>query len=134
MQLGTSNLQYKLFYFSASHYEVRFAGQIQDLEDSWSGAGQVDEDMIHEGSLDPLDSGEAMSITLRLLDYPTTVFFAVKAIDKVNNTSPISNIASLLQESGLSGGAIAGIVIGTLLAIFLVVVAAYLVIQRRKSS
>ena len=64
-----------------------------------------------------------------------TVKFAVKAEDEAGNVSPISNVAAvvIVEESGtsgLSGGEIAGIVIGSVLGAFLLVVTLYFVVTK----
>ena len=92
-----------------------------DLSDSKQSLATVDANVRFEVSV----SAKAIGA-----DKGNEVKFAVKAQDESGNLSPISNVVKVVVEAdrnGLSGGDIAGIVIGSILGVFLLVVTIYFV-------
>ncbi len=83
--------------------------------------------------LSPAEANAGVSFSLSVSDLKgadkgQTVHFAMVARDEANNTSPISNVARVVivqHSEGLRGGDIAGIIIGSVLAIFLLMVTIY---------
>ncbi len=108
--------------------------------ESWENATALDEADIVDGSLEPLEAGSPMNFTLSkgMFEIDKNYFMAIMAYDEKNQTSRVSNVARFRQVTppeadGLTGGAIAGIVIGCLLAAFLVVVVGYFIVKRHKA-
>ena len=52
---------------------------------------------VYQGSLEPLEAGNVQTVTfyLPLANINTTYYFALRAYDDANKTSPTSNVASI---------------------------------------
>ena len=107
-------------------------------EETWQYAREVvDGDLTSEQSLATVNASLGFEVTVRAeaigAGKGDTVRLAVKAEDEAGNLSPISNAVRVVVEadggsrSGLSGGDIAGIVIGSVLGVFLLMVTVYFV-------
>lgn len=123
----------------ASSYELRYNNNLTTLYENWDNATVVNENNTVSGSLEPEESGVTMTVGLNRTDFEKIgvhYYFAVIAFDHVDQPSPRSNIGRLYfpppeEESGLSGGAIAGIVIGVLLVGFIVFAVVYLFVKSK---
>ena len=73
-----------------------------------------------------MEAGQQMSFTLRSKDFEDSTFFAIRATDERQRYGDLSNVVEV-TKTGLTGGAIAGIVIGCILAGFVVFVVGFLV-------
>ena len=126
--------------FTASEYDIRYT--ISDMpltNENFVNATKVTAEMLYQSdSLDPINATDAVSLELgvnyisgaRKGDYVT---FAIRAIDGANNTAAISNLARVLivaDDTSLTGGEIAGIVIGSILAAFVLLATVYFVVTR----
>ena len=103
-------------------------------EETWQYAREVvDGDLTSEQSLATVNASLSFEVTISAeaigAGKGDTVRLAVKAEDEAGNLSPISNAVRVVVEgrSGLSGGDIAGIVIGSVLGVFLLMVTVYFV-------
>ena len=134
-QQGDSNSN-----IAASSYHIRYYRE-QDVplsEETWQYAPEVgDGDLTSEQSLATVNASLRFEVTVSAeaigAGKGDTVRLAVKAEDEAGNLSPISNAVRVVVEadggsrSGLSGGDIAGIVIGSVLGVFLLMVTVYFV-------
>ena len=98
--------------------------------ESWYSNQAIGPTNLTEGTLDPVEGGMNVSIHLKaeLFDYDKVYYIAMKAYDEKNVQSPLSNIVRVeieSDDSGLSGGAIAGIVIGSIFGGIVLVLGAY---------
>ena len=123
-------------------YEIRYSTSFFDVTETNFNRGNstlVTEEIITDGSLEPLEAGLKQNVTFVMLKeaLDTTFFIALRAVDKANKNSEVSNVASvqisIVPEDGLSGGAIAGIVIGVLAVVALSVVVAFMIIRKKKT-
>ena len=140
-------------FFPATLYDLRYANDLDLLRNDswWNGdfnvtdniiAGKVLNESLSSGSLDPLEAGELVNISIARSDLPLDAqfVFAMRAFDENDLSSPTSNWARVFNtyidegDSGLSGGAIAGIVIGVLLAICIIAVVGYLIVKKMKQD
>ena len=124
----------------AAHiYHIRYSRE-QDValsEETWQYALEVEDgDLTSEQSLATVNASLRFEVTISAeaigAGKGDTVRLAVKAEDEAGNLSPISNAVRVVVEadgsrSGLSGGDIAGIVIGSVLGVFLLMVTVYFV-------
>ena len=133
----------KIRHLAASMYHIRYAREQDDAydlsEESWSYAAEVTDGDLSGGdeqSLATIDANVRFEVALSAnaigaAGEGEAVKFAVKAEDEAGNASPISNVVKVLVEAdrnnGLSGGDIAGIVIGSILGVFLLMVTVYFV-------
>lgn len=127
-------------------YEIRYSTSFFDVTEANFTVGNsalVTEDVVAGGSLQPLEAGSKQNVTFVMekeaLD--TTFFIALRAIDKAKKNSDVSNVASVRislipdnPEDGLSGGAIAGIVIGVLAAVVLIAAVAAFQIKKKRAG
>ena len=72
----------------ASEYDVRYSTSIIAIEADWNEATQA------QGEPQPQSFGSEENFTIENLEFNTTYYFALKAIDKVGNYSGLSNSAS----------------------------------------
>ena len=98
--------------------------------ESWYSNQAIWPTNLTEGTLDPVEGGMDVSIHLKteLFDYDKVYYIAMKAYDEKNVQSPLSNIVRVeidSDDSGLSSGAIAGIVIGSIFGGIVLVLGAY---------
>ncbi|GCB80810.1 hypothetical protein scyTo_0022407, partial [Scyliorhinus torazame] len=79
---------------AASRYEMRMSASLRQLRDSFSNAALVN---LTNMRPQPFGSREAVSIILQDtgLQNRTNIYFAVRAYDKINQSSKISNIAKV---------------------------------------
>ncbi|MFH0774027.1 MAG: fibronectin type III domain-containing protein [bacterium] len=81
----------------ANSYDIRYAtSTINDT--NWANATQVQNEPI------PAIAGTSQNLTISGLQINTSYYFAIKAIDEVNNTSPLSNIASCKTQAPINIG------------------------------
>ena len=123
---------------TAKSYDVRFSQNASDLNAAFDDATAVTPDLFDNSTLDyltPIEAGLEVKVILArnetLFPTDTTVFFAVRSKDESGNVSPLSNVARFVfstwipdpgnppKDGALSGGEIAGIVIGTMAGIAL---------------
>ena len=135
----------KFLFSSAASYDIRFTGNLTDFYDgtNWFDLDAVDITDVISGSLRPVESGKLVSfeISRSRFNESTVYYLAMKSYDASYKASELSNPVQLStifeanepdEESGLSGGAIAGIVIGCLLFVLIIVVAGFLLKKRMK--
>jgi hypothetical protein len=128
------------FTYPAASYDIRYTTNLTLSESTFNDAIRLNnsevlaDDDDTSVNLDPVEANMHFSVRLSVRELKTEegqyVKFAMKAIDAANNTSPISNVARVLliaDETGLNGGEIAGIVIGSVLAVFLLIVTIYFI-------
>ena len=129
---------------TASRYELKFTDNFTNLinESYWDNCTDIVPENIIYGSLYPLPAGENVYLNLdpKIFQADLVYYLGMKAIDKKDNASPLSNIIQILvtapfnpdtgEDSGLSGGALAGIIIGCLTIGFALAVIGYFVYQR----
>ena len=123
-------------------YHIRYSRE-QDVpfdmsEETWQFAIEVTDGDLSGGdeqSLATIDANVRFEVAISAKAIGAgkgdDVKFAVKAEDEAGNLSPISNVVKVIVEAdrnnGLSGGDIAGIVIGSILGVFLLMVTVYFV-------
>ena len=95
----------------------------------------INENDLISGSLDPIEPGVVFEVQLNksIFAEDLTYYFGVKAYDKINQYGDLSNNATLLiasEDTGLSGGALAGIVIGSVLGGFFLVIGGYMLYRK----
>ena len=129
---------------TASRYELKFSNNFTMLtnEAFWGELTDIKPENIIHGSLSPLPTGEEVYLILDPMVFPegTVYHLAMKAFDEEENSSQLSNIIQILvtapfdpntdEDSGLSGGALAGIIIGCLTIGFALAVIGYFVYQK----
>ena len=129
---------------TASRYELKFTDNFTNLIDEsyWDNCTDIVPENIIYGSLYPLPAGENVYLNLdpKIFQADLVYYLGMKAIDKKDNASPLSNIIQILvtapfnpntdEDSGLSGGALAGIIIGCLTIGFALAVIGYFVYQK----
>ena len=109
-------------------------------ETAWTELSTISSEDVVSGNFTPIESGEIVKfeISRNLFEADQVYYLAMRALDQGNLTSRTSNPYQLNtfpieeDDTSLSGGAIAGIVIGVLLAVLMVAVVAYLVVKKRK--
>ena len=119
------------FPISVSGFEIRFSNSSEGLTSNWDDSSLINNNDIISGSLDPIEPGMEFEVQLNksIFVEDLTYYFGVKAFDKIKQFGELSNNATLFIESedtGLSGGALAGIVIGSVLGGFLLVLGGYM--------
>ena len=129
-----------LDYGNATLYDIRFSTDFKELTNAtlWANLTVIDENnVINNETLVPIEAGEEVLIRVKpeTFEMDQIYYLAMKAVDKSDNISPLSNIAQVFrrtpdEDSGLSGGAIAGIVIGSALGAFLFVMLGYFAYKR----
>ena len=84
----------QLFYL-ASRYEIRYAEEKSSLIDSWYSNKAIENTDLAEGTLDPVDGGNSVSVHPKpeLFMSDKVYYIAMKAYDERNAQSPLSNIA-----------------------------------------
>ena len=135
---------------TASRYELKFTENFNHLtnESYWDNSllswdiFDIEQENIIYGSLSPLPSGEKIYLIIdpEIFQVDLVYYLGMKSIDKKDNVSPLSNIIQILvtapfnpdteEDSGLSGGALAGIIIGCLTIGFALAVIGYFVYQK----
>ena len=113
-----------------SRFELRFSEDYETIKTNWTGATIIDEDELIDGTLNPVDPGTVVEVQLNetVFEKDTTYYFAIKAFDEIDQASNLSNNATLfieLEDTGLSGGALAGIVLGSMVGGFFLVIGGY---------
>ena len=114
-----------------SGFEIRFSNTSEGLTSKWEDSSLINDNDLISGSLEPIEPLTIFEIQLNksLFVEDLTYYFGVKAYDKINQFGELSNNATLYIESedtGLSGGALAGIVIGSVIGGFLLVLGGYM--------
>ena len=126
-------------------YEIRYAKKETAFSAATAEDTEVlDASLLTAGSLVPVVGGEQVTAVFNLTSSEVVDkarFFAVRAIDEFGSPGDFSEVirVKLLDSEGMSGGEIAGIVIGTLLGVFVISAAVFFglkrsSVQRSKSS
>ena len=118
-----------------SRFELRFSNDFKTIMTNWTGATMVNEANLIDGTLEPVDPGTVVEVQLNetVFEKGITYYFGIKAFDKIDQVSQLSNNATLyieIEDSGLSGGAMAGIVIGSMFGGFVLVLGGYFLWKR----
>ena len=131
-----------------ANYDIRMGSNFTEILDNFDNADPLNTTWIMDGyNMTPVAAHERKEIRLTYDDSMTgdILFVAVKGVDEAGLAGPLSNVPFVYLDKyagtqtppskGLSGGEIAGIVIGAVLGAFLIVAAVYfVVIKRRKGS
>ena len=120
-----------IFLLLVSGFEIRFSNTSEALTSNWEDSSLINNNEIISGSLDPIEPGMEFEVQINksIFGEDQTYYFGVKAFDKIKQFGELSNNATLFIESedtGLTGGALAGIVIGSVLGGFLLVLGGYM--------
>eukprot|EP00094_Tigriopus_californicus_P008604 TCALIF_08293-PA protein Name:"Similar to Clca1 Calcium-activated chloride channel regulator 1 (Mus musculus)" AED:0.14 eAED:0.14 QI:2/0.76/0.62/0.96/0.92/0.92/27/0/1757 len=129
----------------AKSYSIRFSESLSNLTSAFDKCDEIKTAWAIEGDLEPLKAREPVRFVFNssTLLKDTAYFFGVKATNGRDIQSDLSNIVSLalaprtdLSEDpfdpvGLSGGAIAGIVIGSLLGLFVIIFIVYVLVVKK---
>ncbi len=129
----------------AARYELKYSDNLNVLRDEyeWDKLNETfitSNDILDSSNLNPQEAGSLIRIGLDLAFFPednTVYYLAMKAYDASGKVSRLSNIAQTVRvveedSSGLSGGAIAGIVIACVVVGFVLVVAGYFAHKKLK--
>ena len=85
----------KILLLTAKRYELRYAKDIEFLEENWNDTSQILIKDIIDGNLTPKIVGSQMKLTFNystIFDLDSTYYLAVKAFDAEGLSSPLSNI------------------------------------------
>ena len=126
---------------NATSYAIKFSEDFQEIINStlWDNITVINEfNVVNNESLIPVESGNKVVIEVApdVFESDKVYFVAMKATDINDNVAKISNVAQFVkvtpppEDSGLSGGAIAGIVVGSMAGSFLLVMAGYFVYKK----
>ena len=133
---------------TASRYELKFTDNFNHLtnESYWDNSllswdiFDIEQENIIYGSLSPLPSGEKIYLIIdpEIFQVDLVYYLGMKSIDKKDNVSPLSNIIQILvtapiapeEDSGLSGGALAGVIIGCMAIGIVLTVVGYFAYQK----
>ncbi len=102
----------------ASAYEIRTAVDRDVLDFDFEAAT-----LIEEVALTPIQGNDAFEFTFDsrdIFDADKTNYVAMRAVDNRGQWSDISNIEAVDVDTGMSGGAIAGIVIGCVFGVAII--------------
>ena len=89
------------FICTVSFYRLKYSDNSDDVfnENFQLGTGAIElvAGNVYQGSLEPLEAGNVQTVTfyLPLANINTTYYFALRAYDDANKTSPTSNVASI---------------------------------------
>ena len=132
------------FFFPASSYDLRFSSELDLLEsDFFNVPSLVNETMLSNGTLLPKPGGTSVSLSIDVdpwLSRGEDLYFGLMVTDDTGLRSGLSNLPSVfiveevVEETGLTSGQVAGIVIASTLGLFILVTLAYFFAIRKKKK
>ena len=122
-------------------YEIRYSTcffGVTEANFTLGNSTLITEENVVEGSLEPLEAGMKQNLTFSAKKdvLETTIFLALRTINKARKISAVSNIASIqigfIPTDELSEEVVTGIVVGVVIATILIAALSFILRNKKK--